>query len=259
MIDKTVYIQQAAETKPTTPVFSLVFYSTPSGTAVTRHAFKNEQMLTGEILDSDTVLELLTEFKKEELNNQADRNSMNGEEVSLIPSNLLFEDSSTLVWFQPSRIARMWFRLSGSEPFSLSVEWTSTLFLLEKQTKKLRVMSVDSNERPTLDTMTYWSPYANIYETLNLCQGSAPLPQIIDRSTITEIENTFYDSAFDSFLNKKLFKKATKTTDGITFWKEKQANGKSVDVANELFPFVPLREILKNRKNIPSLLKAHKG
>lgn len=249
-ISRETNVSLIGASKEPTPDFALVFYNTPNnGIAITRHAFYNDQMQAGVIIDQAQVFSLLQEKR-----NQATQEQLNeikqagGEVVNLMPVNVLFEDDDFIVWHRESRRMPMWFRLNGQSPFALDVIWPPLLFMVKKSSDALTILALDTDERPTLDSMTYWAPMGNIYQAHNLCQGSAPLPNERSINNIPEMEATFYESAFDSFKHSYIFKGANEIS-GKEFWQKKQATGEAVNAKVELFPCVTLREILENRGN----------
>ncbi|MDF4421875.1 hypothetical protein [Vibrio parahaemolyticus] len=247
-ISRHTNISKKETPKEPTPDFALVFYDTPeNGIAITRHAFHNDQMQAGVIIDQAQVFSLLQDKRQQATQKQEKEiKQAGGEAISLMPTNVLFEDADNIVWHQPSRKMPMWFRLHGQSPFALDVTWPALLFMVKKSGDSLTILALDTNERPTLDSMTYWAPMGNVYAAHNLCQGSAPLPKERTIYNIAEMEATFYESAFDSFKHNYIFKGA-KDSSGEKFWQKKQASGEAVNAQEELYPCVTLREILENR------------
>lgn len=237
-VSEQVDIQESNGSLETKPDFSLVFYKSSTEVRfITRHGFKGNIMQEGEIINEDDLIKALSSKK-----GKTDK-----QDNVLINASLLLDNSNHLMWHSPSRNHSMWFRLNGKKPFRLVVEWTSLMFYVNKKTRVLRVFALENNDRPTLDSNLYWCPLSNVYYDHRLCQGSAPLPSKIDGTTITEIENTLYDSAFDGFKHTHLFKsKKDNEAGGVAFWENKAKNNSSVDVKNELNVFATLEDVLNN-------------
>ncbi|HFG1572347.1 TPA: hypothetical protein ACGFXZ_001316 [Vibrio cholerae] len=233
------------------PEFGLVFFDSPKGYAVTRHEFHEEQMQGGVIIDTDAVIKLLEKVK--DTNDAAKaaqaKEQAKGSEVakySLIPQNVLLESDRLLVWHTPATKCPMWYRMSGTHPKALrNVTWTPLLFVLNKHRETLYVFALESDERPTLDTMTYYAPLANVFDSHYLCQGSAPLPKQLSSSNIQEIQDTLYMSAFDGFKHSLAIKLSDDIPDQRAFWDRKNLTGEMVDVANELYPYEKLSKVLE--------------
>lgn len=256
-VNKAPRLDIQQETEITKPEFSLVFYKTPTGYAVTRHNFVEEVMQTGSIMSFDDVLSTLGTLntaKVEAKKKATAMKSAKGESVvSLLPQNVLFDDEEMIVWHTATRQAPMWYRLSGKQPFALDVKWPPLLFIVNKVRKKMYVKALGSDERPTLDSKTYFAPLANVFGKHTLCQGSAPLPSELSAATITLMEDTIYKSAFDGFKHDKVYIPTADTPDEITFWKKKESTGMPVDAKTELHESETLGKTLENmKKNINS-------
>lgn len=241
-VDNEAYLDVQNMSKPVAE-FGLVFYKSDRGYAITRHNFVNETMQAGSIMDHDTVLSMLDDIKSKD--SSANNNAENS--FNIIPNNLLVNNHKALVWHSASRFAPMWFRLSGHKPFRLDVHYPPLLFMVNKKTRSMNIYALKNDERPTSDTITYNAPLANIFSNAKLCQGSAPLPALLDESTLTEIENTLYNSAFDGFKHKEIF---LENNDPVTFWKDLHKSGGKIDAEKELYAHLTLSELLSTEFNL---------
>lgn len=245
-------LDEKKDTERTKPEFSLVFYKTPTGYAVTRHNFVEEVMQTGSIMSFDDVLSTLGTLNKAKVaakKKVADKKVAKGQSlVSLLPQNVLLDDEDMIVWHTPSRQAPMWYRLSGKQPFALDVKWPPLLFIVSKAKKTMYVKALGSDERPTLASMTYFAPLANVFNGHALCQGSAPLPSELSTATITLMQDTIYKSAFDGFKHDKVYIPTADTPEAITFWKKKESTGMPVDAKTELHESETLGKTLERLK-----------
>ncbi len=233
------------------PVFGLVFYKSQSGYAVTRHEFHGERMQSGVIVDTDAVIKELEKIKDtnetaKQLEEQKDANSAPVSKYSLLPQNVLLENDRLLVWHTPAVKCPMWYRVSGTQPKALhNVTWTPLLFVLNKNRETLYVLALESDERPTLESITYYAPLANVFERHSLCQGSAPLPKQLNSGNLKAIEDTLYMSAFDGFKHDLSIKTSDQIPDQHAFWERKDMTGELVDVAKELNPYKTLSKVLE--------------
>lgn len=246
------HVPTASQPHTPTPEFSLVFYSSTNGTLITRHGFDGEEMKVGEIVNETQVFDLFTDLKTNQVKQGVRKQKANADakgesSISLMPERVLFEDENFIVWHSPSRFQTMWFRLRGQKPMSYVVHWPSTIFFVDKFGRSLRIFTVESNNRPTLDTLTYLTPLGNIYPTHLICQGSAPLPNVKTNQNIVEMEDTVYASGFDGYHRTNMFLDEEFNENPVKYWKVKAESEEQVLPKKELTPFKTLREILENR------------
>lgn len=139
---------------------------------------------------------------------------------SCIPETVLYDSSERLVWYKRRFIGDMWFRV-GSKPQRFTVEWPCLLFIVEKAQRQLRVFALPSNARPSANTRLYHAPLMNINGQGVLCQGTATLPSQITIETITQCENTIFDSQFTHVNHEFTLRKETSNKKHLAFWKSK--------------------------------------
>jgi PRTRC genetic system protein B len=139
---------------------------------------------------------------------------------SCVPETVLHDSSERLVWYKRRFIGSMWFRV-GSKPQHFTVEWPSLLFIVDKAPRKLRVFALSSNARPTAKSRLYHAPLMNVDVQGVLCQGTATLPNQITIETITQCENTIFDSQFTHVNHEFTLRKKTSNKQHVVFWKRK--------------------------------------
>lgn len=116
----------------------------------------------------------------------------------LIPPELLFADSSTLLWWHPQCAREIYFSTADQE-FNRDVNRKKVAHpaLLFKVTPgMLWVYALANNERPSAKTVVRVAPYCNLYKNGSMCRGDINLPAAIIPSTIPTWEAIFYDSRF---------------------------------------------------------------
>jgi PRTRC genetic system protein B len=100
-------------------------------------------------------------------------NAVASRDRGFIPPEVIACSASQLVWYVPSRIAPMWFRI-GPEPVRCRVPWPPLLFRVSRG--QLAVVALRANRRPDADTVLYHAPLMNVHANTALCSGSARLP-----------------------------------------------------------------------------------
>jgi len=216
------------------PLFSLVFYGVKSERGgfcgVTKHEINNGIIGTGNYVDLEQVKDLFTE--KEDT-------------LLLRNANVIAENSRYIVWVSPPRKSPMWFRCSGSKPVRFDVHWTRLLFVASKK-GSLSVFALSTNKTPDLNTIVYHAPLMNIGSTGSVCQGTAKLPEIIDTTTLSDIEDTIYTSFFTHVNHKQTLNTSSNgctTPQQFKFWKKKAKTGDKV-LAKEMVKFGTLKDVL---------------
>ncbi|RYG65706.1 PRTRC system protein B [bacterium] len=124
----------------------------------------------------------------------------------LLPSNLLYSDTSFLLWWSPVCRREIYFSTADKE-FNRDVNGRKVAYppLLFKATPSLLyVYALAENARPDAETPVMVAPFCNLYENASMCRGDVKLPSSIAPSTIAAWEAMFYDSRFThSNLNQK--------------------------------------------------------
>lgn len=223
-----------------TPEFALVFYSSENGVSVTRHKFSGNTMLSGVIIDFEKVHDALSKAKL--LNNHNSESSDLND--CFLPEHLLVDNKNMMVWYHPSCKNPMWLRLGGLSPIHLNPIWPALVFILDKKKIKLSIVALESDDRPTLNSPTYYAPLPNIFDDHHLCQGSALLPAKLTPANISKIEDTLYKSAFDGFKRNTAFTKLEASANPLKYLRELNASKRAINVKEELHCIGTLRETI---------------
>ncbi|GAA5138612.1 hypothetical protein [Thalassotalea piscium] len=210
--------------KPVIPKFSLVFFCKENSNTiegVTRHNVKNGLIHQGKSVSIQDVQHLLNDQKNENL-------TLNNQYV-------IAENSKYLIWYSPSRKARMWFRF-GHEHNGLFVHWPCLLFLAEKSNKKLSIFALGNDNYPTPTSNVYNAPLMNISNNGLSCMGTAKLPNEISSKTIPDVEALIYESNFTHVNHSNTLNVARKESitnkDHYKFWCKKEKSKTKVSIRN---------------------------
>lgn len=126
--------------------------------------------------------------------------------LELLPPHVLAANSETLVWFEPPKERVMFYQandplltqLSGS-----SFPQPALLFIAGHHS--LRVLALDSDERPMAETRLYTAPYWNT-NPRGVCLGSTPLPASLSAQDTEGYSGGFFASAFTHGSNTLLYR-----------------------------------------------------
>lgn len=182
------------------PEMAIVFYGNRAhkGCALVRHTIdQNGQLGTGELLSSEDAVRDIQGALSYRSNN---KNSAD----ELIPDNLLLDNGRSLVWHVPRRVAPLWFKGgSAGKTEQLQVEWPAMILAVNKNTRKFCIYAVGTNRRPSANTPVYKLPMFNVYQTGEVCQGSATIPAKLERNSYEAVASCFID-AFKTHINDRV-------------------------------------------------------
>jgi PRTRC genetic system protein B len=196
------------------PRFAVVFHGdgeTNNIVCATQHQVNSNNTLSlGRVVSASHISKAFSELNT----------GQSKQKFSCLPETVLHDSSERLVWYKRRFIGDMWFRV-GSKPQHFTVEWPSLLFIVDKASRKLRVFALSSNARPTAKSRLYHAPLMNINAQGVLCQGTAMLPSQITTETITQCENTIFDSQFTHINHDFTLRNQTSNRQHVAFWKRK--------------------------------------
>lgn len=233
------------------PLFALTFHGVnpehskqPVIDGITLHQVVEKTIQEGRYLNASEVKEWVNDCVI-----QQQGNSSNG----YIKADCIAQTSSHFCFFQPSFVGRMWFRIK--KPVSLKVTYPALLYVVHKQKRKLKIVALDSDNRPTLDSNVYIPPLMNIDSNSDLCIGNATLPDIRDESSIKEIVDSLTASNFthvntnitlSASWRKRQKKTSVTTTDLFNYWK---ARGTKKPLKSDLTFMSSLNDYLNEAMN----------
>lgn len=128
------------------------------------------------------------------------------QKLELLPPHLLAVSPERLVWFEPARDRVMFFETNDAYLQGLSgvsVPHPALLFIAGE--RSLKVFTLGSNERPTVDTPLYTAPYYNT-SSGGVCLGSTPLPATLSVNDTESYSDAFFHSAFTHGTSERLLK-----------------------------------------------------
>ncbi|AXV67705.1 hypothetical protein D0907_20465 (plasmid) [Pseudoalteromonas lipolytica] len=235
-----------------TPQVALVFHGQSANNifCATKHMIDSDGMKLGEYIDVPECIEIMrSQFSPKKIETKTD-------DLELLPSNVILNNSKALVWHKPSHKGIFWYR-SHNAKTEFSIIYPALLFCLEKgkqgEPNGLIVFALPSNQRPNENTHLYHAPLMNIYSNGVVCQGNATLPKkiISIAECMNDVEKTVLASNFTHVNHEKTLKaKGVVTTQNLlAFWSAK-ANTKSLSNAKvrmrELNRFMRLGEFLSS-------------
>lgn len=126
--------------------------------------------------------------------------------LELLPPHVLAANSETLAWFEPARTRVMFFQCSDPLLTQLSgTPFKQPALLFIAQQRRLRVLALDNDERPTAESKLYVAPYWNT-NTSGVCLGSTPLPESLCVRNSEGYSGGFFTSAFTHGSNTLLYR-----------------------------------------------------
>ncbi len=191
------------------PTFAFVFYGNGKRVnAITRHPIVNEGLGPATIVSGTEFLHVVESALFDHKGNTS---------ISLMPSNLLVDDTKHLIWHVPAKQRKMWF-IRDSERITLTPIWPAILFVVDKLAKQLKIYALATNSRPGENTRLYRPPFMNIYSDNTLCQGGATLPDELNQRTLIEIEDTLFNSNFTHVNNQQTMVGVSNNKQHIDKW-----------------------------------------
>lgn len=162
-------------------------------------------IMPGETITTESLLQLLGSLGDQYIIN-----------TELIPETVLSYSPSHLVWWMPAGMKRVFFNNRELGKKSKVVPHPPLLFVVHQ--KQWFVFSLDSNTRPGKDTVLNHAPYFNVYDSGNICIGTASIPDKISTDSIPVWEAAFFNSEF-THVNGQV-KKVSHPNGEYAFWKE---------------------------------------
>ena len=221
------------------PIVALVFFGKDKDSSfqgVTRHNIQNNLLGSGEYVTPEQVKLIL------------DNNS--DDVLSLRSPYIIAENSKHLLWYSPARFDPMWFKL-GKDQKGFKVHWPTLLFVANKVSRTLNVFALESDTFPENNTQIFHAPLMNIGTNGSVCQGTAKLPEKICQNTMSEIEDTIYQSNFTHVNHKSTLKQKDKpaisTADNFKFWQRKSRSKSKIN-KRSLVPYITLTGLISKLK-----------
>ena len=232
------------ESTPFSARTAFVVHSNGKDTLVTKHPVFDGSMGKGDLVSPFELDAVVSDFKMSEQKSSRSKQ----DRPSLLSERVLMETHQYVVWYAPSSVRVKLVKGKGGKLHRLRVVWPSLLFVAHKSNKSLSVYGLAFKRRPKLSDPVYAAPLWNIYNSHNLCLGSARLPDEISPISIEEMENCIFDTVF-THTNRDHREFRDTATHGVAkfyleFWKglsEKDA---------KVFPRKSLRPIDKKLEQV---------
>lgn len=204
--------------------FALCFFQNENKVqGVTHHAITDNKLEIGRYIDQGEVIDWLTELSSHREFNP---------KTEWVSEHVLVDTPNTFVFFQRSFVDRMWFR-TRERHFAIRVPYPAMLYKVNRLRRDLSVWALDRDSRPSLKSRLFHAPIMNIGCSGELCQGTAPIPEVLTNDCSQEVVDALIKSNF-SHVNHS----ATLRIDGVT------------NVTNEIY--IKFFESLQGSVDFPS-------
>jgi len=126
--------------------------------------------------------------------------SLSDANVNYLPRALIAQAPNFFVWWTPEARRKIWFSIARSNGEALQAlngteVWMPPLVFIADNAQ-LHVHALATNQRPEPHSPLYVAPFYNLYDTGNLCIGTAPVPKTPSLDTIADAERAFFGSFF---------------------------------------------------------------
>lgn len=113
--------------------------------------------------------------------------------IRIMPQNVLHTDGASTTWFQPSSVEPMVLR-TGTETNTVLVRWPTLVF--HARNRQLYVVALKDDQWPSEDSEVFHSPCANVWNSTQVCTGTAVLPLGCGPNDAPAWNESFRSSAF---------------------------------------------------------------
>lgn len=211
--------------------------------SATLHDVVNGELSLGNEISPHALVKLITAGKERSYST-----------VDWIPPNILVDSANILMWYQPTMLRHLYLKNSSDvNQQTLHVKFPATLFVFERNTRHLKMFGLDSDKRPTLDSILYQLPIGNISRSGNLCLGNTLdlIPDTPNAQNCHLIERCFFDALSTHTNTEYLFlkdeedKKRTLFTQIVSYWARKAKRRHRVNVKKDLIPLLSIRTLMR--------------
>lgn len=204
------------------------------------HSIKDDALQPGAMISTTSLVKLLLSGNE------------SGNTDDWLDSNILMDSANLLIWYQPVKMRPIVVRDNNTDNAAqqtFNVRFPATLFIFERNNTQLKMFALDSDKRPTLDSMLYQLPVGNVSPSGSLCFGNTLdyIPENPNSQNCHLIERCFFDAlsthtnASHLFLKDKESDKRTPFSKVIQYWKKKAKNKHRVNVKKDLIPIHTIR------------------
>jgi len=165
----------------------------------------NFQIAAGSPLTREALLAMFEELAK--------KHSLN---TDIIPENVLSISADHMVWWMPAGERNVFFNNKELGKRAAKVPHPALMFAVVKS--RWYIFALAKNERPTAETALQFAPYFNVYDSCEICIGSARVPRGISANATGAWEKAFFDSEFTHINGQE--KKARHPRGEYAMWKE---------------------------------------
>lgn len=165
----------------------------------------NFQIAAGRPVTQEALLDMFEDLAK--------RHSLN---TDIIPENVLSISAEHMVWWMPAGERAVYFNNKELGKRAAKAPHPALMFAVVKGA--WYIFALAKNERPIAETALQFAPYFNVYDSCQICIGSAQVPRGISAGATGQWEKAFFESEFTHINGSK--KKATHPRGEYALWKE---------------------------------------
>ena len=136
--------------------------------------------------------------------------------TDIIPENVLSISPDHMVWWMPAGERVVYFNNKELGKRAAKVPHPALMFAVVKGA--WYIFALATNERPKAETALQFAPYFNVYDSCQICIGSAQVPRGISAGATEQWEKAFFESEFTHINGNK--KKAAHPRGEYALWKE---------------------------------------
>lgn len=115
--------------------------------------------------------------------------------LQLFPPNLLASTLTSVVWWVPASMRRMWFQDRDKRLMKLDGEtFPQPGLIMFAMQGTFSIYAVKGDTRPDASTRLWRAPYLNLFDDCALCTGTARIPKDAGIASIPKYEDGFFNS-----------------------------------------------------------------
>ena len=209
------------------------------------HTIKNDVLQPGAMISKNSLIKLLMSGE-----------SRSGGTDDWLEPNVLMDSANWLIWYQPVKERPIVVRNTSDKhgrQETYYVKFPATLFIFERNQQSLSMFGLDSDKRPTLDSMLYQLPVGNVSASGALCFGNTKdyIPENPNGQNCHQIERCFFDALSTHTNTEFLFRKdkeeqkRTLFPQVIRYWQKKAKTQHRVNVKKDLVALHTIRQQLR--------------
>jgi PRTRC genetic system protein B len=189
---------------------------------VTHHEIQDNEIGIGKYVDKEHILSWLNKIAITSAESFVPKNEW-------IEDHILINNNNMFVFYTKSFKDRLWIRTgngNGNRHCALRVPFPALLYKVDRINRSLSVWALDRDKRPTLKSTVYHAPLMNVSCHGRLCQGTAPIPEVLTNDCSEGVIKALFESNFSHVNHHKTLKlessESIDTEQYITFFESIQ-------------------------------------